>query len=40
MSGFLFDLTGGYQASIIFSMMNVMLAVSPFWLYRELRKFG
>lgn len=40
MSGFLYDWTGGYQASIIFSMLNVILAVSPFWVYRELRKFG
>ena len=40
MSGLLFDWTGGYQASIIFSMLNVILAVSPFWVYRELRKFG
>lgn len=40
MSGLLFDWTGGYQASIIFSMLNVMLAVSPFWVYKELRKFG
>lgn len=39
-SGLLYDWTGGYQASIIFSMLNVMLAVSPFWVYRELRKFG
>jgi predicted MFS family arabinose efflux permease len=39
-SGLLFDWTGGYQASIIFSMLNVILAVSPFWVYRELRKFG
>jgi len=40
MSGLLFDWTGGYQASIIFSMLNVMLAVSPFWVYRDLRQFG
>jgi MFS family permease len=40
MSGLLYDWTGGYQASIIFSMLNVLLAVSPFWVYRELRKFG
>jgi MFS family permease len=40
MSGFLYDWTGGYQASIIFSMLNVIFAVSPFWVYRELRKFG
>jgi cyanate permease len=40
MSGLLYDWTGGYQASIIFSMLNVVLAVSPFWVYRELRKFG
>lgn len=40
MSGLLFDWTGGYQASILFSMLNVILAVSPFWVYRELRKFG
>lgn len=40
MSGLLYDWTGGYQASIIFSMLNVILAVSPFWVYRELRKFG
>lgn len=40
MSGFLYDWTGGYQASIIFSMLNVIMAVSPFWVYRELRKFG
>jgi len=39
-SGLLFDWTGGYQASIMFSMVNVLLAVSPFWVYRELRKFG
>jgi MFS family permease len=39
-SGLLYDWTGGYQASIIFSMLNVILAVSPFWVYRELRKFG
>jgi MFS family permease len=40
LSGLLYDWTGGYQASIIFSMLNVILAVSPFWVYRELRKFG
>jgi predicted MFS family arabinose efflux permease len=39
-SGLLYDWTGGYQVSIIFSMLNVILAVSPFWVYRELRKFG
>ena len=40
LSGWLHDLTGGYAISIMFSMANVALAVSPFWVSRALRKFG
>lgn len=39
MSGLLYDWSGGYRGSIIFSMLMVTLAVSPFWVYRELRQF-
>ncbi len=38
-SGFIYDFSGGYKASIIFSMMNVILAVSPFWYSKQLRQF-
>ncbi|MEX2519536.1 MAG: MFS transporter [Paracoccaceae bacterium] len=35
-SGALHDLTGGYQAAFIFSIICVALAVAPFWLSRRL----
>ena len=38
-SGLIYDFSGGYKASIIFSMMNVILAVSPFWYSKQLRQF-
>jgi MFS family permease len=31
-SAFLFDVTGGYKAGLLFSMATVFLAVSPFWM--------
>lgn len=31
-SGVLHDLTGGYQASFIFSMFGVLIAIAPFWM--------
>jgi MFS family permease len=37
LSGWLHDLTGGYTVSIVFSMLSVILAVSPFWVSRSLR---
>ena len=40
LSGWFHDQTGGYATSIIFSMVSVGLAVSPFWVSRALRKFG
>jgi MFS family permease len=40
LSGWFHDQTGGYTVSIIFSMVSVALAVSPFWASRALRKFG
>lgn len=36
MSGALHDLTGGYQAAFIFSIVSVALAVAPFWASRRL----
>lgn len=38
-SGLFYDFSGGYKVSIIFSMMNVILAVSPFWYSKQLRQF-
>ena len=38
-SGLFYDFSGGYKISIIFSMMNVILAVSPFWYSKQLRQF-
>ena len=32
MSAWLFDMTGGYKAGILFSMLTVFVAVSPFWM--------
>jgi len=40
LSGWFHDQTGGYTTSIVFSMVSVALAVSPFWVSRALRKFG
>jgi cyanate permease len=40
LSGWFHDQTGGYASSIIFSMVSVALAVSPFWVSKALRKFG
>ena len=40
LSGWFHAQTGGYATSIIFSMVSVGLAVSPFWVSRALRKFG
>ena len=36
LSGFLYDLTGGYRAGLLVSMVYVMAAVSPFWVARPL----
>ena len=38
-AGFLYDFTGGYRAGFVFSMMCVLVAVSPFWVSRPLRRF-
>jgi len=35
-SGVLYDLTGGYRASFVFSMACVAIAVAPFWTARPL----
>lgn len=35
-SGMLYDLTGGYRASFVFSMACVAIAVAPFWTARPL----
>ena len=37
-AGFLYDLTGGYRAGFVFSMMCVLVAVSPFWVRPTLEK--
>lgn len=39
-SGILHDLTDGYQASFIFSMLSVLLAVAPFWTSTALKRFS
>ncbi|NYT61693.1 MFS transporter [Alcaligenaceae bacterium] len=39
-SGVLHDLTGGYQASFLFAMLSVLIAVIPFWTSADLRRFG
>jgi MFS family permease len=36
-SGLLYDMTGGYRAGFVFSMVCVLVAVSPFWMPRPLR---
>lgn len=35
-SGLLYDMTGGYRAGFVFSMVCVLVAVSPFWVPRPL----
>ena len=35
-SGLLYDMTGGYRAGFVFSMVCVLVAVSPFWMPRPL----
>lgn len=35
-AGLLYDLTGGYRAGFIFSMLTVLVAVAPFWVRRPL----
>lgn len=35
-AGVLYDLTGGYRAGFVFSMLTVLVAVSPFWGRRPL----
>jgi MFS family permease len=35
-SGLLYDFTGGYRAGFVFSMVCVLVAVSPFWVPRPL----
>ena len=35
-AGYLYDLTGGYRAGFVFSMVTVLIAVSPFWVRRPL----
>lgn len=39
MSGVLHDVTGGYQASFIFSMVGLLFAIAPFWTSPALRQF-
>jgi predicted MFS family arabinose efflux permease len=36
MSGVLHDMTGGYVASFVFSMISVLFAVAPFWMTKRL----
>ena len=38
LAALLYDLTGDYRAGLVFSMVTVFLAVSPFWLPRPLAK--
>ncbi len=35
-AGWLYDLTGGYRAGLLFAMITVLIAVSPFWTSRPL----
>ena len=35
-AGWLYDVTGGYRAGLLFSMATVLVAVSPFWTSRPL----
>jgi MFS family permease len=37
LSGLLYDLTGGYRAGLVFSMVCVLFAAAPFWTRRPLR---
>ena len=37
-SGLLYDFTGGYRAGFAFSMICVLVAVSPFWVSRPLAR--
>ncbi|WP_353151201.1 MFS transporter [Pollutimonas bauzanensis] len=39
-SGVLHDVTGGYQASFVFAMLMVLIAIAPFWTSPALRPFG
>lgn len=39
-SGVLHDVTGGYQASFIFAMLVVLVAITPFWTSPALKPFG
>ena len=38
-SGLLHDLSGGYRASFVLSMISVLLAAAPFWTSSALTKF-
>ena len=38
LAALLYDLTGDYRAGLVFSMVTVFLAVSPFWVPRPLAK--
>jgi MFS family permease len=35
-AAWLFDVTGGYRAGLLFAMTTVLIAVSPFWTSRPL----
>jgi MFS family permease len=37
-AGWLYDVTGGYRAGLLFSMATVLIAVSPFWASRPLSR--
>jgi len=39
LGGALHDLTGGYRAGFMLSLVAVGLAVAPFWTVKELREF-
>lgn len=39
-SGWLHDVTGGYRAGFVLSMVSVLLAVAPFWWNGALKKFA
>jgi MFS family permease len=36
LAGWLYDVTGGYRAGLVFAMVTVLIAASPFWVPRPL----
>ena len=35
-TGWLYDVTGGYRAGLFFAMITVLIAASPFWTARPI----